>query len=232
MASYFIHCAVKKSFLSLLIILQCFQLSAQSYIECADNYYTEYNKVTLQKISKFIEQHKADSILLGLEADLDNCLGGKEITDFKLTSISGKTYTNESLKGKVVMLNFWSTHCAPCIGEISVLNKIHNLYKQNENFILISILVEKEEELNKLLFAPPPKKRFNIDYEIIPNSKALIKENFKLIKAYPTNLFLDKNGKIILRNSGGIIDTEDADELEQKLKAIIDMELNKNTNGG
>jgi hypothetical protein len=44
-----------------------------------------------------------------------------------------------------------------------------------------------------------------IVYEVIPDSKAIMKSTFKLVKDYPTNLFVDREGKIFVKTVGGII---------------------------
>ncbi len=50
--------------------------------------------------------------------------------DFTLQSLKGKEYTLSGLEGKVVLVNFWSSSCTPCIMEMPGLNK---LYKKMEN---------------------------------------------------------------------------------------------------
>ena len=52
-----------------------------------------------------------------------------------------------------------------------------------------------------------------------------MKDTFKLVKALPTNLFVDKEGKIFMRTTGGIIDSKDEEKLEAKFRSIIDNEL-------
>ena len=38
---------------------------------------------------------------------------------------AGETHTIESLKGKVVFINFWATWCPPCIAEMPAINELY-----------------------------------------------------------------------------------------------------------
>lgn len=49
---------------------------------------------------------------------------GNTIPDFKLKSLDGKSFNKESLKGEVVILNFWASWCGPCMKEIPELKKL------------------------------------------------------------------------------------------------------------
>ena len=219
---------MKKYLTLFLLAIQFFQLNGQTFSDCSNNYHTAFNKIQLQRTLKQLDNKVADSLIFAIGTNLDSCILGKEIPDYSLVGLSGKTYTNESLKGKVVMFNFWSVNCGPCIVEIPVLNKLYLSYKDNKDFMLISILLDKEEALEKLLEKGLTKRR--IAYEVIPNSKAIMKDMFKSIKAFPTNLFIDEEGKIFVKTVGGIIDPKDEQKLEIELRSIIDNELNKSAN--
>jgi len=47
---------------------------------------------------------------------------GSRSPDFTLTSLDGAKVTSSSLKGEIVVLNFWATYCQPCRAEIPELN--------------------------------------------------------------------------------------------------------------
>ena len=49
---------------------------------------------------------------------------GNTIPDFSLESLDGKTVDKNSLKGEVVVLNFWASWCAPCMSEIPDLKEV------------------------------------------------------------------------------------------------------------
>src|SRR5688500_587771 len=49
---------------------------------------------------------------------------GAELADFAFTDLEGRQRRFSELRGKVVLLDFWSTWCTPCITEMPVLRKI------------------------------------------------------------------------------------------------------------
>ncbi len=49
---------------------------------------------------------------------------GNTIPDFSLESLDGRTVDKDSLRGEVVVLNFWASWCAPCMSEIPDLKAV------------------------------------------------------------------------------------------------------------
>ena len=113
-------------------------------------------------------------------------LKDKKLPKFRLQTLTGETFDSEKLKGKSTMINFWFASCPPCINEMPYLNKIEEKYKNQFNFIAITY--EKKEKVNSFL----GKHDYNFNHLI--DAKTYIKELG--LKAYPMNLFLDKNGVV------------------------------------
>lgn len=95
----------------------------------------------------------------------------------------------ESLKGKIIVLNFWFTNCAPCIEEMPDLNKMKAKY-QKEDVEFFAITFNKKDLITPFL------EKIKLDYIIIPNDQNTI-DDFQ-IKFFPTNILINKEGKLNL----------------------------------
>ncbi len=108
----------------------------------------------------------------------------KKFPNFNLKTLTGENFSSEQLKPRPTIINFWYTKCTPCIDEMPVLNKIREKYKDDFNFIAITY--EKEEDVKNFL------KKHPFEFKHLIEAKNFIDQLG--IKAYPMNLFLDKNG--------------------------------------
>ena len=50
-----------------------------------------------------------------------------------------------SLRGKYVLLNFWSTTCGPCIGEIPDLQETYRKFKDDDRVVMISLALDSSD---------------------------------------------------------------------------------------
>ena len=116
---------------------------------------------------------------------------------------SGKEIYLKDYNGKLVIINFWATWCAPCKEEMPSLDR---LYK-NENFNNLEILTVNVEEPNTL----KTKKFFkslNIqNLSIFFDKKLNFVNSFKL-RGIPTTILINKKGEEFARIIGSI-DFED-----------------------
>ncbi len=56
---------------------------------------------------------------------------GSPAPAFELKALDGRTVKLSDLKGKIVLLNFWSTRCAPCTAELPSLNRLYASLRKN-----------------------------------------------------------------------------------------------------
>ena len=106
---------------------------------------------------------------------------------FSVTSLDGKDLNSSSLRGKVVVLNFWFIGCAPCRIEIPSLNKLVDEFDQDD-VVFIAFARDGEAPLRSFLEELPFK------YKIIPAAADVISK-FN-VSTYPTHIVIDQKGNI------------------------------------
>lgn len=157
------------------------------------------------------EEKKMMAEMSGMNALEQNQNVGQQIPDFKMEDLDGNKITSENTKGKVLVLNFWFTTCKPCLMEIPELNEVYEKYKSNPEVVFASITFSSEKEVEQLL------KKYPLDYPKVVDAEKICKE-FD-IKSYPTNIIIDKNGKISQYINGGFPQIGDviSDSIEKAL---------------
>lgn len=135
-------------------------------------------------------------------------LKGSIVDNLNLIDLQGNKYSMESLKGKIIVLNFWFTNCAPCIEEMPDLNKMKAKY-QKEDVEFFAITFNKKDLITPFL------EKIKLDYIIIPNDQNTI-DDFQ-IKFFPTNILINKEGKVEFINETFVSNGVD----------IIDMKIEK-----
>ncbi len=132
--------------------------------------------------------------------------------DFELKTIKGKKYSLSKLKGKIVVINYWFMGCQPCVREFPDLNEVVEKYKNHKDVVFLAISVQGSEE-NVKIFT----KRKKFDYQIIVTDFTLAKKQG--IELYPTNLVIDKTGKITFAVTG--YKDNIAQTLEQEIEKAL-----------
>ncbi len=214
--------AAMRNLICILSLLYFCPAFGQTFQDCSTKYSEQSKKVRLDLATHKIKQKACDSLRTVLESEFHECVIGKVMGDYRMVGRSGNIYTPETLRGKVVLFNFWTVNCGHCIVEIPMLNRLASLYKENHDFLLISVLLNDQDALDKLLQSGLI--RGDIKYDLIVNDKKTVKENFGFVQAYPTNLFVDKQGRIYKRTTGAPV--QDQDGMEE-IRSVIDLELLK-----
>jgi len=130
---------------------------------------------------------------------------------FSVTALDGEKLDSTSLRGKVVVLNFWFIGCAPCRVERPGLNQLVSEFK-SKNVVFIAFANDPAEDLRSFFKENP----FN--YRSVPDA-AKIAEAYE-VSSYPTHLVIGKDGQIISRLTGG------SDTRHDDLRPLIERALN------
>lgn len=121
---------------------------------------------------------------------------GKQYVPFDITTTDGKRLTNESCKGKIVILNYWFENCGGCRGEIKYLNALYDSLKHDPSIEFVAVTFDKKETLPAFI------QTFKLRYPIatIPNQYEAYRLNYRM--GFPTNFIIDKAGKVAMMKMG------------------------------
>lgn len=111
--------------------------------------------------------------------------------------INGETITPESLRGKVVMVNFWATSCETCVREMPQMVETYNKYKaQGLEFVAVAM---KYDPPNYVLnYAETRKLPFKVALDVSGDAARAYGD----VALTPSTFVIDKQGKIIKRYVG------------------------------
>ena len=141
----------------------------------------------------------------------DGAAGAAAETHLQIPTLDGATASIDQFKGKVVLVNFWATWCAPCRTEIPWLIEFNRKYGPR-GFVILGVAMDDDGA--KVVLPWVQSQRFDVggraepmDYEIlIGNTK--IAEKFGGILGMPTSMLYSRDGKRI-KTIVGLIDHDD-----------------------
>jgi thiol-disulfide isomerase/thioredoxin len=110
-----------------------------------------------------------------------------EQADFTLQDFKGKKWTLSSLRGKVVVVNFWATWCPPCRIELPALDRIADHFS-SQDLVVLTITDEDPMKVFSLLNG---KMHFTILFD--PNHKAATAFH---VTGLPKTFVFDRDGKL------------------------------------
>jgi peroxiredoxin len=109
--------------------------------------------------------------------------------DFTLNDLNGKKVTLSQLRGKVVILNFWSIWCGPCLAEMPSLNKLYLEFK-DRGLVVIAVAEDPAEKPVKSYIQDK-----NIEYTILMDKDKKVYFKYSLF-GIPVTFLIDKKGMI------------------------------------
>ena len=113
------------------------------------------------------------------------------------TLLDGTRATTGELRGKVVLVNFWSTDCATCVREMPNIVATHQKYKAR-GYETLAVAMSYDPPAYVVNFAETRKLPFGV---AIDNTGAIAR-SFGNVELTPTSVLIDKRGRIVERYVG------------------------------
>ena len=109
---------------------------------------------------------------------------------FSLQDLGGTQISLSDFRGKVVLLNFWATWCAPCRMEIPSLDRLYQLRKDRE-FEILAVSVDRTSLSKVASFVA----NYQMSFPVLADQRGEVGQRYRT-RAIPTSFLLDKKGVI------------------------------------
>jgi len=158
------------------------------------------NLILVTALSLFLAfTYTAEAQTIGLEV-------GNRAPEIKLPDLKGDTVALSSLKGKLVLVDFWGTWCAPCVEEQTELAHLYSKYKLAEftngkGFEIYGVSLDAKRT-NWETFIHTNKINW-IQVSDLKFWRSPVTKTYN-IQALPYNLLVDGNGIILSKNLHGL----------------------------
>lgn len=113
------------------------------------------------------------------------------------TTIDGKQISLASLKGKVVLVNFWATDCPGCIKEMpQLINTYHQYHEKGLEIIAVAMHYDQASQVLNY------SKSQSLPFPVMHDSSAEISNKFGQVSLTPTAFIYNKQGQLLQRTMG------------------------------
>jgi thiol-disulfide isomerase/thioredoxin len=131
--------------------------------------------------------------------------------DWELSGLNGKTVKFSDFRGKVVILDFWATWCAPCRLEIPHFVELQKRYGDKGLAVIgVSLDEQGSETVKKFV------KQYGVNYPIVIGNQKVV-EAYGGIVAVPTTFVIDRQSRIVSRHVG----YDDKAAFEQEIQSLL-----------
>jgi peroxiredoxin len=120
------------------------------------------------------------------------------VTDFALKNLKGKMVKLSDQKGKVVVVTFWATWCAPCIQELPHLNRFYKDLK-GKGLTVLAINIDGPDTFSK---AKTIIKRKRLKLPILLDPEGEVTAILNPRGTNPYTLFIDRHGRLAADHEG------------------------------
>ena len=138
----------------------------------------------------------------------------KIVPSIDVKTLEGKTVSSAALtkRGKVTVLSFWATWCAPCKKELDAITKHYAQWQTDYSVEIVAVTIDDAQGLPKV---KPMIAQKGWKYTVLSDANKQFMQSLG-IQGVPYTIVLDKKGNIVYEHNG--YKAGDETELENKIK--------------
>lgn len=121
---------------------------------------------------------------------------GEKAPDFELSTLDGKVIRLSDFIGKIVIVDFWATWCAPCRMAIPELVELQSEYR--DDLVIIGISLDQPYTQQNL---QPFIESYGINYPVVLGTLEVV-EAYGNIRGIPTSFIVNQDGEIVNKFTG------------------------------
>ena len=157
---------------------------AAQALQPADQYVELATLVRYEHVQASVDDPQFAAAMKRLEAEDEK----RQHPEFTLKDLSGKAWTFQDLRGKVVLVNFWATWCPPCRKEMPDLEKLFERFGA-KGFVVLAI---SDEETGKV---EPFIRERGVTFPVLLDPGRKVNEAFA-VEGIPKSFVYDREGKL------------------------------------
>jgi peroxiredoxin len=116
--------------------------------------------------------------------------------NFTLKDVDGQSMSLESLRGKVVLLNFWATWCPYCVDEMPAMEQLQREFK-NQKVVILAINLEDPDTARTFM------RQNAYTFTALVDSNNEVAELYQ-VKALPSVFIIDGDGALVTSFVGAV----------------------------
>ncbi|MBN2543670.1 TlpA family protein disulfide reductase [bacterium] len=147
-----------------------------------------------------------------IEKKKQDALDCKKAPDFVLRDTDGKKFRLSDHSGKIIILDFWTTWCAPCKIEIPSFIKLQQSYGR-DGLLVVGVSLDERHTKHKV---KPFVDRMNINYPVLLDGKQM-SFLYGSIQSIPTTFIIDQRGCI----RGKLVGLRQYEEFENWVRKLL-----------
>jgi peroxiredoxin len=113
---------------------------------------------------------------------------------FALKSVEGRGVTLSSLRGNVVLLNFWALWCPPCKAELPSMDRLQRAFK-DKGLVVVAVTNDNPESVRRYV------EDFRYGFVVLLDTDSKVYDAYRVFML-PTSYLIDRQGKVVGKFTG------------------------------